>query len=333
MTKQNDTFCYVPELDKNYIPWGNSEKIEKVIASGTFYPVWLTGPSGNGKSTSIEQVCAKLNREFVRVNFTNETSEDDLIGGNHLVASIDENGNRCTVTEFRDGPIVNALRAGAILLLDEVDAGHTNRILCLQSVLEGRGVLIKSTGEWVKPRKGFNILATSNTQGRGSDDGRYVGTNVQNGAFLDRFSAMLHQTYPDAKIEQEILTKYFENYISGSANWNNKFKVMSDEQKLDFITNVENKWISKLCSWAAHIRAGFDKGTMEEVITTRSLINIIQAYAIYDDKPYAIKVACDRFNAATSQGFQELYQKMNDDTFVPEPVKEEQKTDKTYHEF
>lgn len=332
MTQQVETFCYVPEKDENHIPWGNFEKIERVISSGKFYPMWVTGPSGNGKSTTIEQVCAKLNREFVRVNFTNETSEDDLIGGHKLVASIDEKGNRCTVSEFHDGPIVHALRAGAVLLLDEVDAGHTNRILCLQSVLEGRGVLIKSTGEWVKPRKGFNVLATSNTQGRGSDDGRYVGTNVQNGAFLDRFSAMLHQTYPNLETEEKILIKYFSGFIEGNENWMKKYNSMSEVKKQEHVL-AENKWISKLCSWAAHIRKSFDDGVGEEVITTRSLINIIQAYAIYDDKVYAVKVACDRFNAATSQGFQELYQKLSDDNYVPEPPKEEPKTDKTYHEF
>jgi MoxR-like ATPase len=332
MTTQTETFCYVPEVDANHIPWGNFEKIEKVIASGKFYPVWVTGPSGNGKSTTIEQVCAKLNREFVRVNFTNETSEDDLIGGNHLIASIDEKGNRCTVTEFRDGPVVNALRAGAVLLLDEVDAGHTNRILCLQSVLEGRGVLIKSTGEWVKPRKGFNVLATSNTQGRGSDDGRYIGTNVQNGAFLDRFSAMLHQTYPNKEIEEKILKNYFFSFIEGNESWVEKYNKMSDAEKQESVI-AENKWMGKLCDWAAHIRKLFDDGVGEEVITTRSLINIIQAFAIYNDKVYAVKVACDRFNAATSDSFQSLYQKMSDDTFVPEPPKEEPKTVKTYHEF
>jgi MoxR-like ATPase len=332
MTNNQDQFCYVPAVDVNHVAWGNFEKIEQVIASGVFYPVWITGPSGNGKSTTVEQVCAKLNREFVRVNFTNETSEDDLMGGNHLVASIDAKGNSCTISEFKDGPIVHAIRNGAILLLDEVDAGHANRILCLQSVLEGRGVLIKSTGEFVKPRSGFNVIATSNTQGRGDDAGRYIGTNVMNGAFLDRFSAMLHQAYPPQDIEKQILIKYFKSYVGSNKKWEENFSKLSDAKKLANIKD-EEKWIEKLCVWADQIRQSFKTGVGDEVITTRSLINIIQAYVVFSDKPYSVKVACDRFDTASSEGFQELYQKLNDENYVPEAPKKEVPEDKTYFEF
>ena len=316
----DETFKYVPDIDPRYYVYGNFEKILSIIESGKFYPIWITGLSGNGKTQMIEQACARAGlpkqyydnslsnkektqiltdhigkgRELIRVNFTMETDENDLLGGFRLV-----NGD----TEFHEGPVIEALRRGAVLLLDEVDVGHTNRIMCLQSVLEGKGVLLKATGEFVKPKAGFQVFATSNTRGRGSEDGKFIGTNIMNGAFLDRFAGMFFQDYPPAEIEDFILKRYFISY-----HWSEKNKdddIDADELKKAAV------FIAKLCKWAAHIRESHKVGSVEEVITTRALINIIQGYSIFNDAEMAIELACERFDPAVKQGFLDIYQKYN----------------------
>lgn len=324
---------YVPEIDDNYVRWGHFDAIRKVIESEKYYPIWVTGLSGNGKTQMIEQACAAANlpaeffapeegtveqrmaqkekkyqmledmkgqygREFIRVNFTVETDENQLIGGFRLV-----DGD----TQFQEGPIVEALRRGAILLLDEIDVGHTNKIMCLQSVLEGKGVLIKATGEYVKPAKGFNVFATSNTKGRGSEDGKFIGTNIMNAAFLDRFGGMIHQKYPDKDIEEAILKRYFYSY-----NW----------QHLDDASTITKEaqndaqiFIRKLTDWAEIVRKAYENGATQEVITTRTLINVIQAFSIFNDKMQSIRLACERYDDAVRENFLDFYTKVDETVY------------------
>ena len=264
---------YVPESDPNYVPFGNAPSLKKVINSGQFYPVFITGLSGNGKTLGVEQTCASLNRELIRVNITIETDEDDLIGGFRLV-----NGD----TVWHNGPVVEALDRGAVLLLDEIDLA-SNKILCLQSVLEGKGIFLKKTGRYVKPAAGFTVIATANTKGKGSDDGRFVGTNVLNEAFLERFPVTFEQDYPSASIETKILSN-----------------VGSD---LQFAEN--------LVKWAGVIRKTFFDGGVDEVITTRRLVHIAQAYTIFGDRLQAITNCVNRFDDDTKQSFLDLYTKVD----------------------
>ena len=250
-----------------------------------FYPTFITGLSGNGKTFSVEQACAQLGRELIRVNITIETDEDDLIGGFRLV-----NG----ATVWHDGPVIQALNRGAILLLDEVDLA-SNKILCLQSILEGKGVFLKKVGRFVKPANGFNIFATANTKGKGSDDGRFIGTNVLNEAFLERFALTFEQQYPTPKTEQNILEKVSINYG------------VLDK---DFCENLAN--------WADIIRKTFNDGGIDEVISTRRLVHIIRAFAIWQDRMKAIKVCVNRFDDETKQSFLELYDKIDADVTTEE---------------
>ena len=274
VTEQN----LVPDKDPNYVPFGNFSDVKKIISSKMFYPTFITGLSGNGKTFSVEQACAQLGRELIRVNITIETDEDDLIGGFRLV-----NG----ATVWHDGPVIQALNRGAILLLDEVDLA-SNKILCLQSILEGKGVFLKKVGRFVKPANGFNIFATANTKGKGSDDGRFIGTNVLNEAFLERFALTFEQDYPTPKTEQKILEKVAINYG------------VLDK---DFCDNLAN--------WADIIRKTFNDGGIDEVISTRRLVHIAQAYAIFKDKAKAISTCINRFDDETKQAFQELYDKVD----------------------
>ena len=245
-----------------------------------FYPTFITGLSGNGKTFSVEQACAALNRELIRVNITIETDEDDLIGGFRLV-----NGE----TAWHNGPVIEALERGAVLLLDEVDLA-SNKILCLQSVLEGKGVFLKKTGRYVKPASGFNIIATANTKGKGSEDGRFIGTNVLNEAFLERFALTFEQEYPSPVTETKILQKAAGN-----------LGVLDEE----FCTNLAN--------WADIIRKTFKDGGIDEVISTRRLVHIIRAFAIWQNRMKAIKVCVNRFDDETKQSFIELYDKIDAD--------------------
>ena len=271
---------FIPEKDPNYVPFGNFSDVKKIINSGMFYPTFITGLSGNGKTLSVEQACAQLNRELIRVNITIETDEDDLIGGFRLV-----NG----ATIWHDGPVIQALNRGAILLLDEVDLA-SNKILCLQSILEGKGVFLKKVGRFVKPARGFNIIATANTKGKGSDDGRFIGTNVLNEAFLERFALTFEQEYPTPKTEQKILEK-----VSGN------------------LGVLDEKFCENLANWSDIIRRTFNDGGIDEVISTRRLVHIIRAFAIWNDRLKAIKVCVNRFDDETKQSFIELYDKIDAD--------------------
>jgi MoxR-like ATPase len=252
--------------------------VKKVIQSGLFYPVFITGMSGNGKTFSVDQACAQLKRELIRVNITIETDEDDLIGGFRLV-----NGE----TVWHNGPVIEALERGAILLLDEVDLA-SNKILCLQSILEGKGVFLKKTGRYVQPAAGFNVIATANTKGKGSDDGRFIGTNVLNEAFLERFALTFEQDYPSAAVETRILKKAAAS-----------------------IGVADEEFCENLANWADIIRKTFKDGGIDEVISTRRLVHIIRAFAIWQDRMKAIKVCVNRFDDETKQSFMELYDKID----------------------
>ncbi len=275
---------FIPQKDKNYVSFGNFTDVKRIVKSGMFYPVFITGLSGNGKTVSVEQACAQLKRELIRVNITIETDEDDLIGGFRLV-----DGN----TAWHNGPVIEALERGAILLLDEIDLA-SNKILCLQSILEGKGVFLKKIGRWVKPATGFNVIATANTKGKGSDDGRFIGTNVLNEAFLERFPVTFEQSYPAPATEQKIL--------EGIA--------------LDL--GVEDRdFCKRMVDWADIIRKTFYDGGIEEIISTRRLVHIIRAYSIFQDKAKAIQVCVNRFDDETKQAFLELYDKVDADFQMP----------------
>jgi hypothetical protein len=274
----------IPEKDDTFVKFGNFGDIKKIIQSRLFYPTFITGLSGNGKTFGVEQACAQLGRELIRVNITVETDEDDLIGGFRLV-----NGE----TAWHNGPVIEALQRGAVLLLDEIDLA-SNKILCLQSVLEGKGVFLKKIGQFVKPTNGFNVIATANTKGKGSDDGRFVGTNVLNEAFLERFCVTFEQSYPSTAVEVRIL--------EGVA--------------LDL--GVEDReFCKRLCDWSDVIRKTFYDGGIDEIISTRRLVHIIRAYAIFKDKAKAIQVCVNRFDEETKTAFLELYDKIDVDFVMP----------------
>ena len=265
----------VPLKDDNFVKFGNFTDLKKILASRSFYPTFITGLSGNGKTYSVEQACAQLNRELIRVNITIETDEDDLIGGFRLV-----DGS----TVWHNGPVTEALERGAVLLLDEIDLA-SNKILCLQSILEGTGVFLKKIGKFVRPAKGFTVVATANTKGKGSEDGRFIGTNILNEAFLERFPITFEQSYPSVSIETKILNK-----------------ICSDKE-----------FCKNLADWADIIRKTFFDGGIDEVISTRRLVHIIKAYKIFGKKEKAIAFCLNRFDDETKQSFQELYDKVDAD--------------------
>jgi len=283
----------IPEKDDTFVKFGNFGDIKKIVQSRLFYPTFITGLSGNGKTFSVEQACAQLGRELIRVNITIETDEDDLIGGFRLVDG---------ATVWHNGPVVEALQRGAILLLDEIDLA-SNKILCLQSILEGKGVFLKKIGKVVKPAAGFNVIATANTKGKGSDDGRFIGTNVLNEAFLERFPVTFEQSYPTPATEQKIL--------EGIA--------------LDL--GVEDRdFCKRLVDWGDIIRKTFYDGGIDEIISTRRLVHIIRAYSIFNNKAKAIEVCVNRFDDETKQAFMELYDKVDADFDPNAVVVEETKT-------
>jgi len=269
----------IPDKDNTFVQFGNFKDIKKIISSRLFYPTFITGLSGNGKTFSVEQACAQLNRELIRVNITIETDEDDLIGGFRLM-----NGE----TVWHNGPVIEALQRGAILLLDEVDLA-SNKILCLQSILEGKGVFLKKIGKFVKPSSGFNVFATANTKGKGSDDGRFIGTNVLNEAFLERFPVTFEQDYPSCKIEVQILNKIADN-----------------------LNVVDFEFTQRLADWAESIRKTFYDGGIDEIISTRRLVHIICAFAIFGDRMKAIEMCVNRFDESTKQSFLQLYAAFDD---------------------
>jgi len=273
----------VPQKDNSFVPFGNFTDLKKILGSGIFYPCFITGMSGNGKTLSVEQACAALNKELIRVNITIETDEDDLIGGFRLV-----DGN----TVWHNGPVIEALERGAVLLLDEVDLA-SNKILCLQSILEGKGVFLKKTGRYVNPAPGFTVVATANTKGKGSDDGRFIGTNVLNEAFLERFALTFEQEYPTPAIEAKILGK-----------------LCSDDE-----------FVSRLVDWSDIIRKTFNDGGIDELISTRRLVHIINAYKIFGKRMKAIESCVNRFDDETKEAFLSLYEKIDDKV---EPTEEEE---------
>ena len=268
----------VPSAFEGFVPWGHFATIKKIVESGMFYPVFVTGLSGNGKTLMIEQIHAKLKKELIRVNITIETDEDDLLGGFRLI-----NGE----TKFVPGPVIEAMERGCTLLLDECDLG-SNKLLALQPVLEGKGVYLKKVNKWITPKEGFNVMATANTKGKGSEDGRFIGTNILNEAFLERFAITIEQPYANAAIEKKI--------ILGSMKKYNK---------------VDKEFATNLVTWAEVIRKTFFEGGVDELISTRRLDHIAKAYAIFDDKMKSIELCVSRFDDDTKSSFLDLYSKID----------------------
>ena len=284
----------IPKSDPQYVTGGHFKDIKTILQSKIFYPVFITGLSGNGKTCMIHEVCAKLKRDLVRINITVETDEDDLLGGFRLIDG---------ETVWQDGPIINAMRRGSIALIDEIDLA-SHKIMCLQPVLEGKPIYLKKINEVVYPAEGFNVVATANTKGKGSDDGRFIGTNILNEAFLDRFSATFFQEYPSIKMEAKILNKYFALY------------------ELD-----EGDFVDKLTKWADVIRRSFKEGAVDEIVTTRRLIDITKSYSIFNDKLKAVAMCLERFDDETKESFTDLYTKIDagvslEDLNQPEQVDE-----------
>ena len=287
----------VPDTFDGFVAWGNHVPLKKIVKSGLFYPVFVTGLSGNGKTLMIEQIHAELKKELIRVNITIETDEDDLLGGFRLV-----NGE----TKFVPGPVIEAMERGCTLLLDECDLG-SNKLLALQPVLEGKGVFLKKVNKWVTPKPGFNVMATANTKGKGSEDGRFIGTNILNEAFLERFAVTLEQPYPTSAIEKKI--------VLGSMNKYNA---------------TDTEFADKLVMWAEVIRKTFYDGGIDEVISTRRLDHIVNAFAIFGDRMTSIEMCVNRFDEDTKASFLDLYTKIdagvNIDTVegvVPDPYVED----------
>ena len=280
MAYHNPTESLVPSKDPLYVPFGHFNDIYSIVKSGRYYPAFVTGLSGNGKTFMIEQACAKAKREFFRVNITVETDEDDLLGHYALI-----DGN----TVWQDGPVVKAMERGAVLLLDEIDLA-SSKIMCLQPVLEGNGVFLKKVNRFVAPSKGFTVLATANTKGKGSEDGRFIGTNILNEAFLERFPITVEQEYPSMSVERKILVKVFASL---------------DVEAGDFS--------ERLVTWADIIRKTFYEGGIDEIIATRRLVHIANAYAIFGDRKKAIELCIARFDEDTKTSFLDLYSKVDEE--------------------
>ena len=278
MVDFTDTKALIPAKDPNFVPFGNFTDLESIIKSGIFYPSYISGPTGNGKSTMVEQICAKHKRPLIRVNLNMMTDEDQLIGSKTL-----EDGNVKVV----EGPVLIAMRTGTTLLLDEIDSGYANTLLCLQPILEGKPYYFKLKNEMIVPAEGFNILATANTKGKGSDDGRYIGTNILNEAFLERFAVTFNQEYPQAKVEVKIVKNLMQSYSC-----------------------LDEEFAETLVKWADAIRRTFEDGGVDETITTRRMIHIVRAFAIFKDRVKAVELCCNRFDVATKTAFIDLYDKV-----------------------
>ena len=277
---------YVPLQDETYVPWGAYSDVAQIIKSKTFYPIYIAGLSGNGKTMMVEQACASLGREYIRVQISPETDEDDLIGGFRLL-----NGD----TVFAKGPVIKAMERGAILLVDEIDRA-TNKIMCLQGVLEGKPVLIKKTGEVIHPSPGFNVIATANTKGKGSDDGRFVAATIIDEAFLERFVATIEQPYATFATEKKIVLRHMEKY-----------------------GRRDEDFAEKLCTWAEVIRKTFADDGVDEVISTRRLCHIAHSYKIFEDRLKAVQMCISRFDLDTKTAFLDLYTKIDP---MVQPVRE-----------
>ena len=269
---------YIPEREPHYVKFGHYNDLKSIVKSGQFMNVFVTGLSGNGKTLMIHEICSELKRELFRVNITIETDEDDLLGGFRLV-----NGE----TVWHDGPVIQAMKRGAVLLLDEIDLA-SHKIMCLQPVLEGKGVMLKKINEYVKPSSGFTVVATANTKGKGSEDGRFIGTNILNEAFLERFPITLEQSYPSASVEKKILDSILES-----------------------VEKPDTKFTELLVTWADVIRKSFIEGVVDELIATRRLVNIINTYIIFGKKEKAIELCVSRFDDDTKESFLDLYKKVD----------------------
>ena len=287
----------IPDKDPVFVPWGSFADIKKIVSSKAFYPIFVTGLSGNGKTMNVSQACAATNRECIRVNITIETDEDDLLGGYRL-----QDGQ----TVWQNGPVIEAMERGALLLLDEIDLA-SNKIMCRQPILEGNGVFLKKINRFVKPSKGFNVIATANTKGQGSDDCKFIGTNILNEAFLERFPITIEQAYPTNKIETKIL-----------------MNVMSDK---GLSSAVDSEFAKSLVTWADIIRKTYYEGGVDELISTRRLVHIVEAFSIFKNKMKAIEMCTNRFDLDTKTSFLDLYTKIDggedvsswlNDDFVPE---------------
>ena len=268
----------VPEKDPNFVTFGDYSSVKSIIASKKFYPIFITGLSGNGKTLGVTQACAEKKREMIRVNITIETDEDDLLGGYRL---------RDGQTVWQNGPVIEAMERGAVLLLDEIDLA-SNKIMCLQPILEGNGVFVKKINKFIKPALGFTVVATANTKGKGSEDGQFIGTNVLNEAFLERFPITFEQKYPSVKIETKIISKMLET---------------ENAKDDEYATNLVN--------WADIIRKTYSEGGVDEIISTRRLVHIAKAYSIFRNKLKAVEVCTNRFDDDTKQSFIDLYTKID----------------------
>ena len=284
----------VPKKDPIFVSFGNYPDVKQIVKSNQFYPVFITGLSGNGKTMGVTQACAELKKELIRVNITIETDEDDLLGGYRL-----KDGQ----TVWQNGPVIEAMERGAVLLLDEVDLA-SNKIMCLQPILEGSGVFVKKINKFVKPKAGFNVIATANTKGQGSEDGKFIGTNVLNEAFLERFPITFEQSYPTMKIEKKILT----NTLKAAGK-------------------TDDKFIDKLTTWADVIRKTYFDGGVDEIISTRRLVHITQAFAIFDNKMKAIQMCTNRFDDDTKNSFVELYTKVDAGANAESIMEDQKKSD------
>ncbi len=293
----------VPDKFDGFVPWGYFKEIKSIIKSKMFYPIFVTGLSGNGKTLNVQEACAELKRECVRVNVTIETDEDDLIGGFRLVDG---------ETKFNLGPVAIAMERGAVLLLDEVDLA-SNKIMCLQPVLEGNGIYVKKINRYIKPAKGFTVIATANTKGRGSDDGKFIGTNILNEAFLERFPITMEQPYPAMSTEKKIVLGSMEKY-----------------------GHVDDDFADKLVTWAEVIRKTYFEGAVDELISTRRLDHIVKAFTIFKDKLKAIEMCTNRFDEDTKSSFLDLYSKvdagvdLNDEETEETEEKEEENSEMPY---
>jgi len=268
----------VPAKESTYVPFGFFRDMERIIKSGQFYPVFITGLSGNGKTTMVEQVCAKLNRECIRINISIETDEDDLIGGNTLI-----DGN----VVYREGPLLTAMKRGAIVILDEIDRG-SNKLMCLQAILEGKPYFNKKTGDVVHAVNGFNIIATANTKGRGTEDGKFIAAQILDEAFLERFPITIEQEYPTASVEKKII-------------------MLNMQEK----NCVDEDFADKLVTWGEIIRKTFIDGGIDEIISTRRLVHIVKAFSMFNDRLKAIELCINRFDGETKNAFMDLYTKMD----------------------
>ena len=300
LVMSSDIENLVPSKFEGFVPWGHTATIKKIVQSGLYYPLFVTGLSGNGKTLMIEQIHADMKKVLIRVNITIETDEDDLLGGFRLV-----NGE----TKFVNGPVIEAMNRGCTLLLDEIDLG-SNKLMCLQPVLEGKGVYLKKVNQWVTPKKGFNVMATANTKGQGSDDGMFIGTNVLNEAFLERFAITLEQPYASIAIEKKIIVGAMKKY-----------------------GKVDEKFADNLITWADVIRKTFADGGIDSVISTRRLDHIAKAFAIFNDKAKSIELCCARFDSDTKESFLDLYSKIDAGINPLEEAEEENATTEEESEF